>query len=168
MGGVQLIYLWGLEGIEMGLLHLGQQIEKRNALAKSCSKLIKDSSQKEKQLIYLASHYSSPDPEVRAYRYKKAIECAADLIKQGYLVFSPIAHSHEIAQRLGKDFEGFESWRELDLRMLASCNILVVAEIEGWEESCGVKIEMRKARKWNIKVKFCIFDGELGNWRVKE
>lgn len=121
-----------------------------------------------KELIYLASPYSNPSPEIRAYRYRKAIECAADLIKQGYLVFSPIAHSHGIALRLGKDFKGFENWREFDLRMLASCDILVVAEIRGWEESCGIKIEIRKARKWNIKVKFCIFDGKLGNWRIRE
>lgn len=121
-----------------------------------------------KDLIYLASPYSNPVSEIRVYRYKKAVECAADLIRQGYLVFSPIAHSHHIAQRLGKDFEGFESWREFDLRMLTSCDILVIVEVEGWEESCGIKVELKKAHKLRIPIKFCKFDKGLRRWEIEE
>ena len=57
--------------------------------------------------IYLAGPYSHPDPTVRAIRFHKLNDKAAELLRAGNLVFSPISHSHPIAEQceLPKDWE---------------------------------------------------------------
>jgi len=49
-------------------------------------------------LIYLASPFSHPDPAVREQRFEAACRAAADLIRQGKSIFSPIAHSYGICR----------------------------------------------------------------------
>ena len=49
-------------------------------------------------MIYLASPYTHHDPEVRLERYRAVCRAAAGLIRQGRVVFSPIAHSHAITE----------------------------------------------------------------------
>jgi hypothetical protein len=49
-------------------------------------------------MIYLCSPYTHPDPAVREARYEAACRTAAHLMRSGKIVFSPIAHSHGIAQ----------------------------------------------------------------------
>jgi nucleoside 2-deoxyribosyltransferase len=44
--------------------------------------------------IYLAGPYSHWNPAVRAIRFHKLNEKAAELLNAGFLVFSPISHSH--------------------------------------------------------------------------
>ncbi len=49
-------------------------------------------------MIYLASPYSHPDAVVREYRFRAACQAAASVMRSGQHVFSPIAHSHAIAE----------------------------------------------------------------------
>jgi len=99
----------------------------------------------ESDLVYLASPYSHPDPAIRQARYQAACRAAAWLIGQGHLVFSPIAHSHGIAQQgLPGDWE---FWQRHDRRMLEACDRLVVLTLPGWRESRGVQAEVAIARK---------------------
>jgi len=44
---------------------------------------------------YLCAPYSHPDPKVREARVDAADMMAAQLMEQGYIVFSPLSHSHE-------------------------------------------------------------------------
>lgn len=50
-------------------------------------------------MIYLASPYSHADPAVQRHRYKEAQRATAEMMIEGRVVFSPIAHSHPIAER---------------------------------------------------------------------
>lgn len=96
-------------------------------------------------MIYLASPYSHPDAAVRQRRFQAACRAAAELIRRGHVVFSPIAHSHAIAQHgLPVDW-GF--WEEQDRRLLAACDELWVLMLDGWEDSRGVQAEVAIARK---------------------
>jgi len=97
------------------------------------------------KLIYLASPYSHEDPDVRKWRFCRAVDAAAELMHDGYLVFSPIAHSHMIATR--HDLPGdFAYWAEFDRRMVAACDEVWVLKIDGWAESVGVKAEIELAK----------------------
>ena len=110
----------------------------------------------ESNLVYLASPYSHPDPAVRQARYQAACRAAAWLIGQGHLVFSPIAHSHAIAQHgLPVDW-GF--WEEQDRRLLAACDELWVLMLDGWEDSRGVQAEVAIARKLGKPVGYLALD----------
>ena len=91
--------------------------------------------------IYLASPYSSPEQQVREARFNAACEAAARIMAQGDLVFSPIAHSHVLAEKyqLPMDFDYWQAWCLSFLRHWATH--FVILEIPGWETSVGVRAE---------------------------
>ncbi len=66
--------------------------------------------------IYLASPYSHEDEMVMKDRFDKVCAKAAELMARGYIVFSPIAHSHPIAQHLPISYTtDFDHWMKQDL-----------------------------------------------------
>ncbi|NLS96664.1 MAG: DUF1937 family protein [Planctomycetaceae bacterium] len=103
-------------------------------------------------MIYLASPYTHPDPKVREHRYQEACRCAAQLIRTGHHVLSPISHSHGIAQYgLPGDWA---YWESLDRRFLEMCDEVGVLMLDGWKESNGVQAEIRIAREMDKLVSF--------------
>lgn len=104
-------------------------------------------------IIYLASPYSDPNPNVRRRRFQLACEHAAFLMRDHNLhVFSPIAHSHPIAEfGLPSDW-GF--WQEYDKKFIAMCERMFVLKLHGWEQSKGVDAEISIALHLGIPVEF--------------
>jgi nucleoside 2-deoxyribosyltransferase len=91
-------------------------------------------------MIYLASPYSHPDPAVQEQRFLAVCEAAAKLMVRGYVIFSPVAHSHPIAQfGLPKDWN---YWAEFDRDFLSHCDSMIVLMLPGWRESVGVRAEI--------------------------
>lgn len=104
-------------------------------------------------MIYLATPYNHPDPEVREGRFRAACTIAGYFLSHGVYVFSPIAHSHSIA--LARDLpHDWEFWRQYDRQMLSMCSELWVVEMDGWGESVGVAAEIEIARELGLPVKF--------------
>lgn len=104
-------------------------------------------------IIYLASPYTHPDPEVKEERVRQICAIAGRLMRQGLHVFSPISHTHAIAKCA--DLPGtYEFWEEYDRKFLSVCGELWVATIDGWEESKGVQAEIAIARQLNIPVRY--------------
>lgn len=114
-------------------------------------------------LVYLASPYtvtagqlvtaSSARPAVPSddvvrelveQRFAAVCRWAGALIAAGLVVYSPIAHSHAISQAamFGTDWE---TWRGLDLVMLAKSDVLIVLQLDGWSDSVGVRAEVSEA-----------------------
>lgn len=58
--------------------------------------------------------------------------------------FSPIAHTHPIAVHGGIDPRDHSFWLPADLPMMKGAHGLIVAEMDGWEESYGVNWEMEQ------------------------
>ncbi len=91
-------------------------------------------------MIYLASPYTHDDPEVVKERYAKTCKVAGILIREGYRVFSPIAHTHAIL--VVADLPGnFAFHRDLNFHMIDLCSGFFVLRMNGWEESVGVRAE---------------------------
>jgi nucleoside 2-deoxyribosyltransferase len=106
----------------------------------------------EATLIYLASPYSSDDPTIRQQRFEAACRAAAELMRQGKTVFSPIAHSHAIcAYGLPLDWR---FWERHDRRYLEACDEVAVLMLDGWRESVGVQAEIAIARELGKPVTF--------------
>lgn len=103
------------------------------------------------EIAYLASPYSHPEIDVRVKRYHAVCRAAAELIKQGVLVFSPIAHSHPIAVRFNLD-GSFETWRDMSLEMLRRCDRLILLKLPGWEESKGMAAEIEEAKRLGMPI----------------
>lgn len=96
-------------------------------------------------MIYLASPYSHPDPAIRERRFRDACRAAVVLLRAGNAVFSPIAHSHPLVEH-GLPTE-WSFWERIDREHLGRCDEVVVLMLDGWEESVGVRGEIRIARE---------------------
>ncbi len=103
-------------------------------------------------MIYLASPYSHPDPAVREQRFHAACQAAVALLHAGRVVFSPIAHSHPLAQH---GLPGnWHFWERYDRAFLELCDEVVVLMLDGWQESVGVQAEIRIARELGKPVRY--------------
>lgn len=99
---------------------------------------------------YLAIPYSHPDPAVMEERFEIANRVAADLMRQGRIIFSPISHSHPIAQ-YGLPVT-WDYWLQYDREIISYCSKLVVIMLPGWRRSRGVNAEIALAIKFGIEI----------------
>jgi len=99
-------------------------------------------------LIYLASPYSDDDPAVREQRFQQVCEYAAECLRDGIHVFSPIAHAHSI-YGLPSDWQ---FWQDYDREWIQICSELWVLKLPGWKDSLGVMEEILFARKLGKQV----------------
>ena len=107
----------------------------------------------ENNMIYLAVPYSHPDPRVRLGRFVAVNRVAASLMRQGFLVFSPISHGHPICAE--GDLPGdWQYWEHFCRAILKICKRFVVLQLDGWENSVGVQNELRLARELGIPIEY--------------
>jgi hypothetical protein len=105
-------------------------------------------------MLYLASPYTDPDPEVEAARFRAVCTAAAALMRRGEFVFSPIAHAHAIA--LAGDLPGQfgEYWHTYARQMLEACDSFAILMLPGWADSVGVRAEHDIAVALGLSVAF--------------
>jgi hypothetical protein len=103
--------------------------------------------------IYIASPYSHPDPEVREWRFRSVCWYAGECLARGEDVFSPIAHTHPIAENHDLP-AGWDFWKKIDTTMLRMARELRVLKLPGWEESVGVKEECVLATLLNLPITY--------------
>jgi len=101
--------------------------------------------------IYLAVPYWHEDPKVRQDRFERVNIKAGELMQKGYVVFSPISHSHPIGETMEQKNHVF--WLYQDFPMLEACDQLWILALEGWEQSIGVYAEIRHALKCKMPIK---------------
>lgn len=103
-------------------------------------------------MIYLASPYSHSDPSVRDARFHAVCQAAAELMRSGQHVFSPIAHSHPIAMHgLPTDWSYWEVYARWHLER---CDEVLVLTLDGWQESVGIAAEVRIAAELDKPVRY--------------
>lgn len=113
--------------------------------------------------IYLASPYSHEDRKVRKARFDAVCWKAAELMEEGFIVFSPIAHSHSIAQHmLEKRVCDFDFWIEQDLDYIRLwADELYVFCLYGWAASKGVLREIKLAVELGKSIHFLNVEGNV-------
>lgn len=90
-------------------------------------------------MIYLASPFTHPSPVVREQRIAAVRDFTAHLLLQRKIcVFSPVLYTASIPDAPIP----FEAWTHLNDEMIRRCDIFGILDIEGWEESRGIKHEM--------------------------
>ena len=121
----------------------------------------------DKKLIYLGGPYSHPDETVRKKRYntyRKASMLILD--KHDCLVFSPITHSHPIVtvKNFPERLWSYDIWLQLDRRLLSVCDELWILDIDGWQDSKGVALEIEHAKEIGIPIKMITKRGRVYNY----
>lgn len=96
------------------------------------------------QVIYLACPYTHPDPEVRKNRFDAATKVAADLIRSGRIVYSPITMTHPIDMVLAGETNtlGSDYWVAFDEAFMQMCSEMIVMRLDGWQQSSGIRREI--------------------------
>jgi nucleoside 2-deoxyribosyltransferase len=94
--------------------------------------------------VYLASPYTHNDKAVMEERFINACKAAGRLLCAGFKVFSPIAHSHPIAQVHDLPVD-YAFWSKYNLSWISWADRLYVLRLDGWKESTGVQKEIEYA-----------------------
>lgn len=94
------------------------------------------------RLVYAASPYRGYKGGDLEAAHMDVSEVAGRLIERGVNVFSPIAHSHEIAKHSGIDPVDHSIWMPIDAAMASACDALVVICLDGWMASKGIEEEI--------------------------
>lgn len=100
------------------------------------------------KLYYLASPYRSFHVETldKYWRLESAFEAAATaagiLAAEGIFTFSPIAHSHPVAEYSSLDGTKNEPWYTWNVMLMQRMDAMIVAQFGGWDESHGIRFEI--------------------------
>jgi nucleoside 2-deoxyribosyltransferase len=102
---------------------------------------------------YIASPYTDEDNRLRQKRYEAVCAVCAHYTDHGVIVFSPIAHWHPIAANF-KLPKHFDFWSKLNFTFIERADSLIVAKIDGWDKSKGVKAEVEYALTLGKEVEY--------------
>ena len=112
-------------------------------------------------MIYLASPYSHADAAVREQCFRAACRATALLIREGNAVFAPIVHGHPLVDH-GLP-TGWSFWERFDREHIRRCDEVAVLMIDGWQESGGVREEIRIARELGLPVRYLAPEDATGS-----
>lgn len=93
------------------------------------------------RLCYLATPYSKYKGGIDV-AFAEAARIAALLLTTGVRVYSPIAHTHPLAIYGHLDPLDHAIWLPFDEAMMDAADCLIVARMDGWDVSYGVKHEI--------------------------
>lgn len=93
-------------------------------------------------MIYLASPYTHPDPEVVKFRVAEAARWTAEAWRRGYTVFSPVVHGQALVDTNITMPMTHEFWLSHDWNFLNLAEELWVLMLPGWGDSRGVNKEI--------------------------
>lgn len=102
---------------------------------------------------YLAGPYSHSHEHVRHKRYEQITAVAARLMAEGRIIYSPITSMHYLAKTHALPTEA-DFWLKHDLAILRRCGKLLVLQLDGWDQSLGLKSEIEFAEANNIPVEY--------------
>jgi len=106
-----------------------------------------------KGFIYLACPYTHADKSIMIERWSAVNRAAAKLMGNGEYVFSPISHTHPIAEA-GQLPRDWNFWEGYDRIMLGNCDTLMVLKLPGWNISTGVQAEIKIAEEFGIPIEY--------------
>lgn len=93
---------------------------------------------------YLATPFTKY-PAGREVAFHLASDLAAQLMLRRIPVFSPIAHTHPISQHMAKKYiTDHDLWMQMDAPMMHAASGLIVVMAESWEDSKGVREEIKR------------------------
>lgn len=104
-------------------------------------------------MIYLAIPYSHPEQVVREKRFKIVNAVAAELMRKGAVVYSPISHCHVIAAEYDLP-TSWTYWKKSCVEFVTRSDQVIVVCVDGWKESTGVQAEIEIAKEHNIPIEY--------------
>jgi hypothetical protein len=91
---------------------------------------------------YIATPYTKFPRGIEA-AFEEACRLTAALAKTGIAVYSPIVQGHALAKHGNINPLDQEFWGQFNVPMLYVCRTLIVAHMDGWEQSSGIAEEIK-------------------------
>jgi hypothetical protein len=101
--------------------------------------------------IYLASPYSNPSVLTRRHRHLQAENAVHWMLSNKLWVYSPIVHCHFLAEGYQLP-QGGDFWLPYNKAMLRSACALWILDIEGTDQSNGIKEEIEAAEEFGLPI----------------
>ena len=143
----------------MGDIRIGVIITSRvtftfngGTVSEDIRKFIDISQQRDGEVWYIASPYSHQDPEIEKQRVEDVTKAVLHISNRypNVFPFSPVLYTVNL-QRAGLEFPP-AGWYQFDLWMLNNCQRLWVLELEGWQASMGIALEIAYAQAKHIPI----------------
>ena len=99
-------------------------------------------------LWYLGSPYSGY-PLGSEWAHCDIVIQAALLLGAGIKIFCPITHTHQIAKYLHQIPDPHQFWLDLDKCFMPFTHGLIICQLQGWQDSRGLKEEIEFFRQAN-------------------
>jgi hypothetical protein len=99
---------------------------------------------------YLATPYTGTQKEMQS-RFERACRMTGYLITKGIHAYSPVAHSHPIAQ-IAKIEGSWQTWQNHCIEELRRSDCLWIVKMTGWDLSAGIAEEYAYARENGIGI----------------
>lgn len=103
------------------------------------------------KMVFVCAPYSSNDQFIKESRFKSACIGCGLIMDLGGFPMSPLVHGVPIANEM-KLPDDFDYWSKYCLSFINKSDFLVVLNVEGWEDSSGIKAEIELAHKLNKPV----------------
>jgi len=106
-------------------------------------------------MIYLASPYRHPDPDMVRRRVKLTSFAVIKLAQRGFPIYSPVIHGHAIdmeGRRSRRPVPSDQYWLDHGIEMLELCGEMWVLMLAGWQDSEGIKGELAACDKRRLNV----------------
>jgi hypothetical protein len=111
-------------------------------------------------LIYVASPYSGDEEAA----YKKVCHVCCEIVcNRPWAVFSPIAHWHPIVTKYKLPTDA-EYWWNINKEYLRKADVLLIVQLDGWDQSEGIKKEIEFATELRKPIRYFSCDSE--NWKM--
>ncbi len=91
--------------------------------------------------------------ETHNLRFKQVNKAAGELMSERKHVFSPISHTHPIAEETSLPL-GWDYWEQYDRRFIEMCDEMYILMLDGWEDSIGVQAEIKIAKELGKKITY--------------
>lgn len=104
-------------------------------------------------LHYLASPYSH-FPRGLDQAYMEAVQLTFRLRAKKHRIYCPIAASHMLAKQTGVDPRDHTFWMACCGPWIARADALLIARMDGWRDSLGIRIEIEAFRQAKKPVRY--------------
>ena len=121
---------------------------------------------KNRKLIYLASPHQHDSKFVEHQREQEVLRYAAWMMKEGELVFCPIAYGRALWSVTNFPL-GWEYWVDFDTKMVTACDEVRVMCIPGWDVSRGVAAETKLAMQLDKRISWATTRGVFSHTPLK-
>jgi len=104
-------------------------------------------------MIYLAAPYTNENKLKQTMNYFELLDVAHYLIVEKRIhIFSPVMHCRDLANTHELPHDA-KFWNDYNREMLRLADGLLVATLDGWTESLGVKAEILMAKEMDKRIK---------------